>query len=242
MAAARAVLDREDVLTVYMAVPPADAPLVVRGLALLSEEERVRAHRFVFAEDRAAYAVAHALLRCQLASLAGTDPRALEFRANAHGKPELVGPWLGAPCFSLTHTRSHVACALALKPLGVDLERSDRVPDWAILQLLEPNERHYLEGLPEDFRVKAFFRIWTLKEAVLKALGTGLATPLDCFALSLDPPDLHTTPESSFPDVGPWALHSGRIGNDLVYGVALYGFGQNAPTLVITEGCDADLL
>jgi 4'-phosphopantetheinyl transferase len=174
----------------WLAVAP-DDPAAVCWNTLLDDAERARADRFRFAADRAAYTAVHALLRRMLADAHGLAPERWRFRAAAGGKPE-IDPALGRPRrpFSLSHTRGMVACAVGWgDELGVDVEslgHSDSVLEIA-RRNFAPAETAMLEALPPAARASAFGRLWTLKEAYLKATGQGLAAPLDGFCFSLDP-------------------------------------------------------
>jgi 4'-phosphopantetheinyl transferase len=169
--------------------PPAD--VVARWLATLDERERVQAGRFRIAADRDTYIAAHALTRALLSHVERRPPGAWRFVAARGGKPE-VDPALGPlrTRFNLSHTRGLVACAAALdNEIGLDAECEER--DTSELDLARrffaPEEVALLQGLPPERRRRVFFRIWTLKEAYIKATGQGLACPLDAFAFSLDP-------------------------------------------------------
>jgi 4'-phosphopantetheinyl transferase len=172
---------------------------------LLDEAERARADRFHFAADRDAYATAHALLRVMLSKEAGIAPADWRFRAAHGGKPE-IDPALGQPDlrFSLSHTRGMVACAVGRgHDLGVDVEACD--PSHPALEVAQrffaPAEAALLGRLPPAQRNVAFYRIWTLKEAYLKATGQGITGPLDSFAFTLDPVSIaFSTPGSGQPD------------------------------------------
>lgn len=95
--------------------------------------------------------------------------------ARGAGKPGLGG-WGGDLRFSVAHTSGVVVVAVARgREVGVDVERLGRSP-WLSLppRVLTPRELASLEGLtvtPAD----AFLRLWTRKEALLKAAGVGLA-------------------------------------------------------------------
>lgn len=92
----------------------------------------------------------------------------------AFGKPRLVGD--GAPEISLSHSRHLVACAVASKAIGLDVEYC-RERDFAALaaQLCGPAELRRFLSLPIAERSAAFYRIWTRLEAVFKLKG-GVAT------------------------------------------------------------------
>lgn len=155
-------------------------------LPLLSEEERARAARFHVGADRAAYVAAHALLRVLLAGCGVPHPR---FEAGPWGRPELVGR-PGGLRFSLTHTRSLVAAAVAAEDdLGLDVEAAGRTVDALGLagRFFAPAEAAYLSTLSAAAVAPEFLRIWTLKEAFVKAVGLGLALPLDRFAFGATP-------------------------------------------------------
>jgi 4'-phosphopantetheinyl transferase len=182
----------EGAVTVWsmaLASPPHDA--VARWLAVLDDDERARADRFRFTADREIYIAAHALTRALLAAVGGLPAPAWRFAAAASGKPE-IDPSLGRPRlrFNLSHTRGLVACAAGLDDdLGIDGEATDRIKDE--LELAEhffaADEVSLLRGTAKGERRNTFFRIWTLKEAYIKATGLGLACPLDSFAFGLDP-------------------------------------------------------
>jgi phosphopantetheinyl transferase len=102
--------------------------------------------------------------------------------------------------FSLSHTRGLAACAVG-RPhaLGIDAEA------WRAPAPIELAARYFapaearLVAAPAE-RPSTFYRLWTLKEAYLKATGHGLAAPLDSFALSLDPVAIAVaTPDSAAP-------------------------------------------
>ncbi|HVJ51666.1 MAG TPA: 4'-phosphopantetheinyl transferase superfamily protein [Aliidongia sp.] len=160
-------------------------------LDLLDQPERARADRFHFAEDRDSYIAAHALLRAMLAETGGLAASAWRFEVAEGGKPE-IDRSLGRPDlrFSLSHARGMAACAIGhIDDLGVDVEDCRRpVPILELAQrFFAPAEAALIAGEPAARRNAAFFRLWTLKEAYLKATGRGILAPLDAFAFSLDP-------------------------------------------------------
>lgn len=167
---------------------------LVRLRACLDDAERTRADRFAFERDRVAYTAAHALLRSVLSSDAldaGLAPADWRFVPGPHGRPEIVGeqnrPGLR---FNISHTTGFVAVALAAgHEVGVDVEA--RVRRGLTMEIADryfaPAEIAHLDGLVPADRREAFMAFWTLKEAYIKAIGKGLACPLDAFAFTLDP-------------------------------------------------------
>lgn len=182
---------------------PVDSGPDDAGLDLLDAGERARWGRFVFPEDRRLYAAAHALLRRVLSRHAPRDPRDWRFVAGPWGRPELApGQGAGELRFSLTHCRGLVACAVARGgPVGVDAEALDRRLDVAAIAdtVFTPAERAWLDAAPGGQRAEAFFALWTLKEAYVKARGLGLSLPLTAFSVRAEPPGI--TPAADDPDL-----------------------------------------
>jgi 4'-phosphopantetheinyl transferase len=170
----------------------------LRLLSLLSPNERDRHARFRFARDRNGYLYAHALLHLTLSwQISGqvADPVFAEkihgpwpnvFVYNDYGKPAL--PPDTGPRFNLSHTDGLAVCALSADlEIGVDVERADRdlrCDDLAD-RWLASEERAWLASYPAERRSEAFLRLWTLKEAYVKALGLGLSLPLSAFAIAI---------------------------------------------------------
>ncbi len=169
---------------------PDDAVGAMRGL--LDDDERRRADRFASAEDRRRFAVGRGLLRTILGRYLDRAPGSLRFVANAHGKPGLdpgsgVDPTLR---FNLAHSGSLVVYALARgRELGVDIEwvRPEFGGEAIAGRFFAPGEVAALRALPPEARALAFFHGWSRKEAYIKALGQGLALPLDGFEVALAP-------------------------------------------------------
>ncbi len=77
------------------------------------------------------------------------------------------------PFFNLSHSNDFVMLAISDTPVGCDIERLHK----AILShhVFHPKELARLHSLPEgDTRNREFLRLWTAKEAFLKAIGTGI--------------------------------------------------------------------
>ena len=149
---------------------------------LLCPEERTRALRFRRPSDRALFVQAHGLLRRVLSRHAAVAPEAWRFRAGPWGKPALCPqqhPDLQDLRFSLSHCAGQAAVVVAwAREVGVDVERVDALAQPAELAPSLLGAREWLEWLQtgDDLPAQQHFLMtrWTLKEAVLKALGLGL--------------------------------------------------------------------
>lgn len=153
---------------------------------VLSAEEVGRYERYHFERNRREFLCAHALLRRALSREAGGAPEAWTFGTGEWGKPFLVGA--EELEFNLSHTNGFVSCAIARGvEVGVDVERVDRSVEAVDIarRFFADEEWKYIEGLPEGLQRDAFFRIWTLKEAYVKACGRGFDLPLRDFWFEL---------------------------------------------------------
>lgn len=128
-----------------------------------------------------------ALLRRCLSHYLSRDPLSFVFEKTEQGKPVLSGHKTQdgktnneqVPVFNISHGPRWVACAFAWKGcIGVDIDseaRRNRTDDIAS-HYFHPNEQAYLQGIQDaSARRRAFFQLWTLKEAYLKSLGDGIS-------------------------------------------------------------------
>ncbi|MEV0275832.1 4'-phosphopantetheinyl transferase superfamily protein [Streptomyces sp. NPDC050610] len=155
--------------------------------AVLSPEEQQRAHRFMRSAETGHYVHAHARVRRIMAGLLDCPPGAIRFGREpcpgcgdaGHGRPRVAAP---ATALRFNHSRSEAAWLLAVAPegqrVGADVERIRPLGAFAGLidSCLAPDERDYVTGAADPVRRRLrFYRCWVRKEAVLKAVGTGLA-------------------------------------------------------------------
>lgn len=150
------------------------APFVGSLQALLDEEDLERAARFRVEAARRRFVTARAMLRLILSRFTGVAPEHLTFVFGEHGKPRLE---TDGPCFNLAHSGDTVVVAVAGDHVGVDIEELRVLPnaDRLARRICTPQELETLLSLPEPSRNDALLRLWTAKEAVLKALGSGIA-------------------------------------------------------------------
>ena len=145
------------------------------------DEELAQARRYARLADSVKHLAGRALARQALRATFGQDA-AGPFALTPYGKPYC--PRCGAH-FSISHSGELVWLAVCREgPVGVDVEAMRPLPELAELAArLHPREQAHILSKAADERAEAFYRCWTRKEAVLKALGRGLSLPLDSFAV-----------------------------------------------------------
>jgi 4'-phosphopantetheinyl transferase len=146
--------------------------------------EHAAAGRFRRSEDALRHLAGRALLRRALAELAGVDAHGLAFSTGPQGRPSLPGCPVS---FNLAHAGEQVWVALAHgAEVGIDVERIDALPVGELpIDVLAVAERAGLDGLASEALRSAFMRAWVRKEAVLKAIGTGLVLEPSCFVVDI---------------------------------------------------------
>lgn len=178
-----------DASVVYVDLAPHPAREAA-ALGWLGAEERARWNRFRHEGRRRQYTLCRAALRAVLCLRLGCANHALSFRESGHGKPFALLSGAPAPAsFSVSHGGGHGLLAVAREGrIGVDVE--ERIPrrdvDGLMAAVLTPDERLELAAVGGRHRTMSFLTLWTIKEALLKALGTGLR--LDMAGFEAPPP------------------------------------------------------
>ncbi len=156
-------------------VPPLEA--LLSQLDLLSLEERQRAEQLHLLEDRRRFLAGRLLLRTLLSRYTGIPPQDISLDRTASGKPYWRDPPLPLQ-FNLSHSRERVLVGLMWQArIGVDLEWIRPVPRWQRIarRYFSAAEQARLLACPPAERERVFLELWTQKEALLKAMGVGLA-------------------------------------------------------------------
>ncbi|MGC1307182.1 MAG: 4'-phosphopantetheinyl transferase superfamily protein [Phormidesmis sp.] len=198
----------------------------------LSEDEKARANRFRFANDRRRFVTARGTLRYLLGRQFGQPPQAVEFCYGQYGKPrmEQMPNVLAAtaikPCdfhFNLSHSGELALCVLGYhRQVGVDVEivkpikrleslMSRCLVDWEQAQV----KAETLEGQP-----RAFLQRWTCKEAYLKAIGLGLIQSMQTVEVDCTVPRLVKVPDNCLAE---WRLHLVPLPDDYVGALVVAG-------------------
>ena len=90
----------------------------------------------------------------------------MEFLYNEHGKPYIEG----GPFFSISHCKEAIAVALDDQPIGIDVEAIRNVDQDLILRTMNEEEQKQIHSNRD------FTRLWTQKEAIVKAQGVGIVS------------------------------------------------------------------
>lgn len=151
--------------------------LAQQSLLLMSNEERERAQKFIRGKDE--YIASRWLLRKVLGHYLQQAPASLVFNRSEKGKPYIAGNPLK---FNLSHSGHWALLALAQDmELGVDIEQIRDSRD--LLGIAEnyyhPDEFAQLRQRQGDEQLQFFYQLWTLKEALLKAIGVGISAGLE---------------------------------------------------------------
>lgn len=194
----------------------------------LSEEERKRVHDFSRDELRDSQLITRAGLRASLSQYSDSmPPKAWEFERSARGKPRLADQSpMNELSFNLSHSGDWLAVGVTVdNEIGVDLQRRHHQHPLSDLaqRFFSADETEALATQPEARQSEYFFRLWTLKEAYLKARGLGIAKGLDKVRFHIDNNGLITAefdPELD-DDPNEWQFHHYELDDDYCLSLAL---------------------
>jgi 4'-phosphopantetheinyl transferase len=194
---------------------------------LLTPDEWERANRFRFDKHRRQYVVGRGALRTLLGAYTGTRPELVRFTYGPRGKPFLAPP-LDASGLQFNLSNSDELALVGFIrgiEIGVDIEYLKPMPDCEQIseRFFSESERKVLRSIPFPAKEETFFNCWTRKEAYLKAVGEGLAAPLDSFDVTLapgDPPRMLTL-KGDAERAARWFFHHLRPAPDYIGAVAV---------------------
>lgn len=227
------VFHREDLFSPHISRPlnedihiwilPSDSTKdLEKDIEKLSPAELERSGKFVQKTDRLHYLIGHACLRRILGAYLDLPAESLVFEKGEHGKPFLSSGTPGLPIhFNLSHSRKQIALIFGNSPVGIDiqaLKSSENIPAL-VKRYFHPDEFSLFSGLEKEKQEELFYRYWSIREAFLKGLGTGL---------TLSPSSFFVCPESesSFritkgtKNYSDWTIHSVPAPNGYVCSLA----------------------
>lgn len=185
-------LEHDDVHVWTLAVSAAGA--LLDGLhddpeSWLGQRELDRLRRLQIRQRRRSYLLGKVFMRLVLSRYQAIEPGQWRFLENAHGKPSIDPQQLSRPLyFNLSHSRNRLVLAVSrCHYTGIDVEYSSRQRRVSRLvdRYFSAPETDWLSRLTPARQQQAFYQLWTLKEAYIKARGLGLALALDSFSFDL---------------------------------------------------------
>jgi 4'-phosphopantetheinyl transferase len=183
--------------------------------ALLDDSERERAGRFRFPDDRARFTIGRAMARKALGHFLQREPASISFTRTERGRPVLPRHELA---FNISHARDFIAVGVAKDArVGIDIECVDRKIDLMGLveRILSERDFRAFATLPEEEKLAAFFRVWTRKEAYLKARGEGISEGLQSITVSFGADAISTiTDTRDEAGAAKWRLHALPVPDD----------------------------
>ena len=115
----------------------------------------------------------------------GLQERSVEYELGEWGKPVLK--YHPEICFSLSHSGDYAICTIGDKPVGNDIERIKEGRLKVANRFFAKEELSWLyEAEREEAQTWRMFRLWTMKESFLKAVGRGMSLPLQDFSIHMD--------------------------------------------------------
>ena len=143
------------------------------ALSEISDQRREQALKFKHEQGQRLCVLAYRLLKQGLQKEYGITDNPI-FEYNEHGKPSIIGhPEI---YFNLSHCKEAVACAISDHPIGIDVESPREFKDSLVRYTMNEEEIHEIESSHHPAGV--FIRLWTMKEATLKLLGTGITNDI----------------------------------------------------------------
>jgi 4'-phosphopantetheinyl transferase len=155
---------------------------------VLDARERARFSRLISPLQARRYAARRSALRAVLGAALDLAPERVPLEPGPYGKPRLAGQTRVS--FNISHRGDTAVIALASgAAVGVDVEsaRPHTSPQRLAARFFDPDEAAVIAALPEALASDAFLRCWTAKEAVLKAIGSGLGERMGAVVLNPDP-------------------------------------------------------
>ena len=143
------------------------------GLREISAQRREQTLKFKFEQGQRLCVLAYQLLKQGLREEYCITENPI-FEYNEHDKPSIVGhPEI---FFNLSHCKEAAACVISDQPVGIDVESIREYKEGLVHYSMNDEEVRQIEA--SDNPAAAFIRLWTMKEATLKLIGTGISNDL----------------------------------------------------------------
>lgn len=149
-------------------------------MQLLSDSEQTFAKTLRYRDVQRRYVRVRLAVRQVLGGFLQESAKTIRFAKTDYGKPYLVDyPTVN---FNISHTGDNLLIAISLfGAVGVDIEQ-ERQLNTPLIELVNrcfsPKEIAYWQQLPVNLQLAEFYRLWTAKEAFVKAVGRGIGLGL----------------------------------------------------------------
>jgi len=199
----------------------------------LDDTDRERHSEIQIARSATAFLVTRAVVRTVLGHLLGLPGQNVELFTSERGKPSLAPSSVLPLYFNTSHSETRAVVALSrVGDLGVDVEDIGPIDERVVRRSVSSDEFERLATMDRDERARAFFHLWTIKEACAKATGVGIGVGMRNIAATLDGSGRWNEYSWESIDLGPGlaaalAIKSPEIGEGRI-SVALYHDVLNA--------------
>ena len=151
-----------------------------RLLLSLPGDEQESVNKKVRMPDKELALITRVFLRKLLAEKYNIEPEDIAFQKNEYGKPLLTSD--ADLHFNISHSGRWVSFAFSSMPVGIDIEVERKFEPETLANFLHPLEKEYLFA-SANANKNEMFRIWTLKESYIKAIGMGMYKELPVFSV-----------------------------------------------------------
>lgn len=220
-----------------------DKSVFEKAYISVSEYRRQKVDKMKHPDDKRRSLGAGLLLKKALSDF-GIDEKNLVFETNQNGKPYILfeGRNTGPENFhfNLSHSGDYAMCIIGDSPVGCDVERIRKIDLKLADRFFAPSEIEQVKCQPDyEAQVNTFFRLWTLKESYIKAVGQGLSMGLNSFAINLNSHKVlpteaaANTPNSESQKA--CSLYEFDIDNSYKFSACLLGEGKLGTSVRVTE-------
>jgi 4'-phosphopantetheinyl transferase len=150
---------------------------------VLSDDEQLRASKYVVDKPRHNFIITRGLLRLLLSNNLNCNPETILFKKNNHGKPFIKN---SSVFFNVSHSGDYCVIALSRRSeIGIDIEvNNTTINKLAIIKrFFSIQEQDWIFSQEKERLSELFYRTWTAKEAVCKAIGVGLWSANNMFSV-----------------------------------------------------------
>jgi 4'-phosphopantetheinyl transferase len=189
--------------------------------ACLDANEIKRAIGYKQEKDRQRFIVSRAMLRIILAKYLDKQPATVEFYTDENKKPHVKNTGTDLH-FNISHTDDFVVITVDNTPVGIDLEKINGtfVFENILEKIFTADEIKAIQD-NDDHSRHMFYRLWTRKEALLKASGKGIDNDIPHI------PSLDGVHHTSISQGGIWDVHTFGLQDTYLCSVAFQRLAGN---------------